>query len=334
MKKIKVILVLLILTITLTACNLPGLGANVSDNDIVIAGGDTSERKILTEINLQMMNHYFPEIKTDLINDLSSSLLILQTLTGGDTNISSVMYTGTSLVGELNMEPVTDPVLATKKVIKGYYDKYDMLWFPSYGFENSYAFMVKREFAEKNNFTKVSDLKDMAGDLKAGVDVGWMTRQGDGYEAFKELYGFDFGEVLPMQIGLVYNAVAAGEMDIVLGYSSDGRIQANDLVLLEDDLNLFPPYNGSMVITMELLQAHPEIIDVFLKLEDTMDVTVMQELNRISDQDKVEPRVIARNFLEENNYFQDKEVLPLDSREDYVEIMKDLRSRISEVDKK
>lgn len=334
MKKIKSIIILLILTISLTACNLPGLGANVSQNDIVVAGGDTSERKILTEINVQMINHYFPEIKTDLINNLSSSVLILQTMTGGDTNISSVMYTGTSLVGELNMDPITDPDLALERVIQGYYNKYDMVWFPTYGFENTYAFMVKRDFAEENNLSKISDLKEIAPNLKAGVDVGWMTRKGDGYEAFKDLYGFDFDEVLPMQIGLVYNAAAVGEMDIVLGYSSDGRIQANDLVLLEDDLNLFPPYNGSMVVTMDLLEAHPEIIDVLLKLENSMDVSIMQELNRISDEDKVEPRVIARNFLEENNYFEDKEILPLDNRDDYENIMKDLRSRISKEDEK
>ena len=126
----------------------------------------------------------------------------------------------------------------------------------------------------------------------------------------------------------------SGEMDIVLGYSSDGRIQANDLVLLEDDLNLFPPYNGSPVITMELLEAHPEIIDVFLKLEGVLDIDTMQKLNRISDEDKVEARVIAKDFLEENNYFEDKEVIPLDNRPDYKYIIDDLNKRISEGDSK
>lgn len=334
MKKIINILLTIMLTLSLSACSLPGLGGSVQQNDVIIAGGDTAERQILPEINAQMMKHYLPEINTDLISNLASSLLILQTMTGGDTNVSALMYTGTSLVGELGLEPETNPEIAMSKVIKGYYEKYDMVWFPSYGFENTYAFMVKREFAESNGFSKVSDLKDMASELKAGVDVGWMTRQGDGYEAFKDIYGFDFDEVLPMQIGLVYSAVAAGEMDIVLGYSSDGRIQANDLVLLEDDLNLFPPYNGSPVITMELLEAHPEIIDVFLKLEGVLDIDTMQKLNRISDEDKVEARVIAKDFLEGNNYFEDKEIIPLDNRPDYKYIIGDLNKRISEGDSK
>lgn len=74
----------------------------------------------------------------------------------------------------------------------------------------------------------------------AGVDTSWITRKGDGYEGFKEEYGFAFDSILPMQIGLVYDAVAAGKMDIVLGYSTDGRIGSYDLVMLEDDKRFFP----------------------------------------------------------------------------------------------
>ncbi|NLC54348.1 MAG: osmoprotectant ABC transporter substrate-binding protein [Erysipelothrix sp.] len=329
MKKLKSILLIIIMTLSLSACSLPGLGANVSKNDIVIAGGSTSERQILAQISVQMMNYHLPEVKTDLINNLGSSLLILQTMTGGDTNISGAMYTGTSLTGELNQQAIKDPQLALSRVIKGYYEKYDMVWFPTYGFENTYAFMVRKDFAKEYNLTKVSDLREMASDLKAGVDTGWIDRQGDGYEDFKKLYQFDFDKVYPMQIGLVYEAVAAKEMDIVLGYSSDGRIQANNLQLLEDDLQLFPPYDASPVATMALLQEHPEVIEILLKIEGSISSSDMQELNRISDEDKVEAKIIAKNFLEKNDYFNNKVVIPLEDRDDYKEIMKDLNQRIS-----
>ena len=97
---------------------------------------------------------------------------------------------------------------------------------PTYGFENTYAFMVKKEFAEKHNLNKVSDLKPIAKDLKAGVDTSWIQRKGDGYQAFKDKYKFDFDSVLPMDVGLVYSAVNSGKMDVVLGYSTDGRINS------------------------------------------------------------------------------------------------------------
>lgn len=317
----------------LTACNLPGLGADAEGQDVVVVGSSTSEGQILAEMGVQMVNHYLPDIKTDIVSNVAATIMRITALENGDANIGGSFYTGTSLTGELGMDPITDPALALQAVIKGYYDKYDMVWMPSYGFENSYAFMIRQDFAEEHNITKISDLTDMASDLRAGVDTGWMERPGDGYNAFKEIY-FDFGQVFPMQIGLVYDAVAAGEMDVVLGYSTDGRIQSNDLVVIEDDMNLFPPYDASAVITMDILTEHPELEDIFLRLDQIIDAEAMQELNRISDEDKIEPRIVAQTFLEENNYFEDKKVIPLSEREDYIEISKDLQKRIQESETK
>lgn len=62
-----------------------------------------------------------------------------------------------------------------------------------------------------------------------------MNRKGDGYEGFKKEYGFDFGTVRPMQIGLVYDALNSEKLDVALGYSTDGRIAAYDLKVLKDD---------------------------------------------------------------------------------------------------
>lgn len=327
--KFKKIILTVFLVFGLTACSLPGLGADAVGQDVVVIGSDTSEGQILSEMSVQMVNHYLPEVKTDIVTNIAATILRIQALENGDANIAGAFYTGTSLTGELGMDPITDPEAALEAVIEGYYDKYDMVWMPSYGFENTYAFMIRQDFAEEHNIKKISDLKDMAPDLRAGVDGGWMERPGDGYNAFKEIY-FDFGQVLPMQIGLVYDAVAAGEMDVVLGYSTDGRIQSNDLVVIEDDLQLFPPYDASPVITMDILTEHPELEDVFLRLAQIVDAPTMQELNRVSDEDKIEPRVIVKEYLKEHNYFEDTQPIPLSERKDYIEISKDLKQRIKE----
>lgn len=137
----------------------------------------------------------------------------------------------------------------------------------SYGFANSYAFMVTQEVAEKYGFEKISDVEEHASELTAGVDSSWLSREGDGYDEFVKEYGFDFGTIYPMQIGLVYDAVDTGEMDIVLGYSTDGRIASYDLVVLEDDLSFFPPY-ASPVVNAEVLEDYPELENILLKLEE------------------------------------------------------------------
>lgn len=305
MKKIIKLITSAILCVSLTACSLPFLGSSDTKSGIVIAGGNTSERQILSEIQKQLIQHYMPKAKVSVINNLGSTTLIVQTFMRGICNVSAGMYTGTSLTGELGMEPETNPQKAMELVKNGYKDKFNMKWYDSYGFSNTYAFMVKREFAEKNNIKSLSDLKALAPKLRAGVDTSWMRRQGDGYEAFKQTYGYDFAKVYPMEIGLVYDAVNNGEMDLVLGYSTDGRINSYDLVLLEDDLHVFPPYDCSPVASYDLLNKHPELDDVFSKLEGKIDSSTMQKLNRMSDEQLIEPATVAKNFLEENNYFEE-----------------------------
>lgn len=316
MKKLFLILVLL-----LSSCSLPGLGGSTQNNDVVVSGGDTAERRIMAEILVQMINHYEPQINTNIIDNLGTTMLIVQTITREDANASSIMYTGTSLTGELGLEVTTDVEEAFWKVVEGYNDQYDAVWFPSYGFGNTYAFMVTKEFQEKTGITTLSELETLAPDLKVGVDTSWISRQGDGYEDFKRIYGYDFKEVLPMSIGLVYSAVQAGEMDVVLGYSTDGRINAYDLVLLEDDKRLFPPYDASPILTKKVLNAHEELENIVLKLENSIDETLMQSMNRQHDEMRVEAAVIAKKFLEENNYFESVTPVPLSERDGYKTIL-------------
>lgn len=321
MKKLTLILSLLLM---LSGCTLPGLGGRVGSDGIVVVSGVMTERQILGEINLQMINHYYPEIDTAIINNLGSTMLILQSLTGKDANIAGAMYTGTSLTGELGLEATTDPEEALELVVQGYYDQYDMLWLPTYGFENTYAFMVRKDFALEHGIETISDLEPIAHTLNAGVDPAWIPRQGDGYEDFVRVYEFDFNQVYPMEIGLVYDAVVSDEMDLVLGYSTDGRVQSYDLQLLQDDRQLFPPYDASPLMSMELYETNPEILDVLLKLEGAIDNDTMQELNRLSDEDRIEPNVVAREFLEEHNYFEDVEPKDLSENPLYTNILKDV----------
>lgn len=304
-KKTAKIIASLSLCFSLTACSLPFLD-NVSTNaGIVIAGGNTTERQILSEIQKQMIEHYMKDVDVSIINNLGSTTLIVQTFMRNICNASAGMYTGTSITGELGLEPETDPKKAMELVKKGYKEKYNMKWYDSYGFDNTYAFMMKREVAQKYGIEKLSDLKEMAPTLKAGVDTSWIRREGDGYEAFKEKYGYDFKKVYPMEIGLVYDAVNNGEMDLVLGYSTDGRINSYDLVIIKDDLHVFPPYDCSLVASYDLLKKYDGLDEIYKKMEGGIDSTQMQKMNKMSDEDLIEPAVIAADFLKENNYFEE-----------------------------
>lgn len=292
--------------IFLTGCTLRGLGGNVK-KDVVVATGNTSERQILGQIVVQMIEHY-TDLHVDTINNLSSTTLINAAMLNGDLNVVSGMYTGTSLTGELGMEPIKEPKRALQVVQEEYKKRYQRIWYPSYGFENTYAFMVRKDFAEEHHLTKVSQLKELSENIRVGVDMSWMNRPGDGYKGFQELYGFSFPKIYPMDIGLVYTALANQEMEVALGYSTDGRIASYHLVLLEDDLHLFPPYDCSPVASAEIVEKYPQLNQVFMKLVGQISSEQMQEMNRQSDEDLVEPVNVAKQFLEKHHYFEDVEV--------------------------
>ncbi len=290
----------------LTGCALPGLGSGSGEEGITVAGVTSTEGLIMSYVVEGMIEHYMDDMDVQVINNLGSSTVSHQALLNGDANIAGVKYTGTSLTGELGEDPITDPEKALEVVVEGFDEKFDQKWFPSYGFANSYAFMVTKETAEEYGLEKISDLEPYALEMNAGVDNSWIEREGDGYDAFLDTYGFDFNRVYPMQIGLVYDALQAGSMDIILGYSTDGRIASYDLVVLEDDLQLFPPYDASPLATNEILETYPELEGILLRMEGMISEEQMQEMNYEADNNLKEPQVVAEEFLKENNYFEDE----------------------------
>lgn len=289
-------------TILISGCSLPGLSAS-SKHSVTIGMTDSTETQILGYIEKDMIEHY-THLKVDMVNNLGSSIVMHKAMLSGNIDISSVRYTGTDLSGALGMEPITDPKKAMNIVQKQFEKRFHQTWFDSFGFANTYAFTVTKPFADKEKVTKVSQLKPFSKELRLGVDNSWLKRKGDGYEGFTKKYGFKFGNLYPMQIGLVYKAVQSGKADIVLAYSTDGRINAYHLVMLKDDKHFFPPYDASPVVRDDVLKQHPELKKVFQRLVGKIDTKKMQQLNYESDGKMKEPSMVAKEFLKENNYFE------------------------------
>src|SRR5699024_2892154 len=129
-------------------------------------------------------------------------------------------------------------------------------------------------------------------------------REGDGYPGFTKEYGFKFDTIRPMQIGLVYDALNSNNLDVAVGYSTDGRIAAYDLKVLKDDKQFFPPYDASAVATNELLDKHPKLKQIIKKIDNKVSTTEMQKLNYKADSKGEEPAVDVENILKKHNFFE------------------------------
>lgn len=294
---------ILLFTVTLTACQLPGLSGSNPDENVVITGGGTSEADILAYIIAGMLEEY-ADIKPAVIPGLASSSLNHYAMVNGDANISASRFTGTAVTGELGLEAIRNPKLAEETVQKHFKEDFNQKWYPSYGYENTYAFLMRKDDAERLGIEKVSDLAEHAASLEVATDINWLNREGDGYEAFQEIYGFAFPNMTPMVLSLTYEALAGGDVDVILGYSTDAKILAYDLAIIEDDLQLFPPYETAFVASYDLLAEQPEIDDILQKLVGQIDEETMQSLNYQSDAYLLEPEAVARQFLESQDYFR------------------------------
>ncbi|MFU0789659.1 MAG: osmoprotectant ABC transporter substrate-binding protein [Virgibacillus proomii] len=302
-KKRIIITMMILALLLLNGCSLPGLSGSSTDT-IKIGALNTSESMTVAYIIKQLIEHK-TDYKAEIIGNMGSSIVQHQALEQGEVDITGTRYTGTDLPGTLQMELVTDTDEALKIVQREFQKRFDQTWFDPYGFENSYTFTVTSELAKEKNLKKVSDIEPYATDLRLGVDNAWLNREGDGYQGFIKTYGFEFGKTYPMQIGLVYQAVASGEMDVVLAYTTDGRIEEFNLVNLEDDKNFFPPYDASPVARNDLLKSHPEVRKVLESLAGKIDEDTMRYMNYEADVKMKEPYVVAKEFLEKNNYFED-----------------------------
>lgn len=308
MKYYKKYIAVFVLCLTvLSGCSLPGLKNSNSDDDVRITSLGTSESQIISHMLRILIEHDTNnKIQPTLINNLGSSVIQHNAITSDQANMSGTRYTGTDLTGALGEDPIKDPNKAMKETQKGFKDKYHQTFFNSYGFANTYALMVTKETAKKYHLETVSDLKKHANKLRVGMDSSWESRKGDGYSGFKKEYGIDFKTVRPMQIGLVYDALHSGNLDVAVGYSTDGRIAAYDLKVLKDDKHFFPPYDASPLATDQLLKEKPELKPIIKKLEGKISTEQMQELNYQADGKGKEPATVAEDFLKKHNYFDDE----------------------------
>lgn len=268
-----------------------------------IATQSSTESQIMGYMLKDLIEHD-TGYKVNIVGNLGSSSVSHKALQKNDADIMATSYTGTDLTGTLGMPAEKDPRKATRIVNELLRDRYDEIRYPSYGFADTYAFMVTQATAKKYHLKTVNDLKPIASQLIAGVDSSWMNRKGDGYPDFTKAYGFSFKRVYPMQIGLVYDAAEQGKMQVILGYSTDGRIRSYNLKILQDTRHFFPPYNCSLVVKGSLIRQDPHLKKVLHRLDGRINLKTMQELNYQADDELLEPATVAHRFLVKHHYFE------------------------------
>jgi osmoprotectant transport system permease protein len=164
------------------------------------------------------------------------------------------------------------------------------------GFEDAYALAVTRADAERYGLRTVDDLARHArrGRLRVGGDVQVFHRPE--WRRVKDAYGLADVETVDMDPTLMYSAVGRS-VDVITAYTSDGRIKAYDLVILEDTRHAFPPYDAVLLLSPQAA-ARPGLAEALRPLLGSIDVEAMREANRRVDLDRQRPARAAAELLE------------------------------------
>ncbi len=160
------------------------------------------------------------------------------------------------------------------------------------GFNNSYGIAVRKEVAEEFNLENISDLKGKSG-LKVAFNFEFMNRE-DGWPKIKKAYGLDFKSIKTLEQTLAYQALATGKVDVIVVYTTDGKVQKYEMKVLKDNRGTFPQYQAAFLVQPDL----PEVIHNLIgEFTEKIDEATMISLNARVDVDGEPYQKVATDFL-------------------------------------
>jgi osmoprotectant transport system permease protein len=162
----------------------------------------------------------------------------------------------------------------------------------SLGFENAYAMVMTNRRARELGVVSIDDLAQRAPQLVLGADIEFLDRPE--WAALRSAYGLAFRDRRSFNPTFMYRALGSGEVDVISGFSSDGRILADDLVALQDPRQAIPSYDALILVSPRRAQ-DPTLRRALQPLVGAIDVTLMREANLTVDRDadKLTPRAAA-----------------------------------------
>jgi len=226
---------------------------------------------------------------------LAGSYIAHQALISGRID-GYVEYTGTALTAILKQPLQREAARTRETVARLYREKYGVEMTPPLGFENTFAMVMRGDDARRLGLRTLSDIAKVAPTLRLGVGYEFQERP-DGLRGMSATYGLHFaGTPRVMDLGLLYRALNARQVDIVAGNSTDGPIRAFGLVALEDDKHYFPPYEAVPLVRESALERWPQLRSALAGLGDKVSAEEMQSMNNAVDGEHRDPADVVREF--------------------------------------
>ena len=261
----------------------PVIGAKNFTEQVVL--GELLAQEIEAKSGLKVERRFY----------LAGSYICNQALVSGRID-AYVEYTGTALTAILKQPVSRDPDAVLKTVRKLYASRDDVTVAEPLGFENTFAMVIRADDAARLHLNTLSEAAHYAPNWHLGVGYEFEQRP-DGLPGLSAAYNLHFaGPPRTMDLGLLYRALAAHQVDMIAANSTDGPIQALGLVALQDDRRYFPPYQAVPLVRNDALLRWPQIKDALQALAGKITADDMRAMNEAVDGQHRDPAEVVHEF--------------------------------------
>ena len=261
----------------------PVIGAKNFTEQVVL--GELLAQEIEAKSGLKVERRFY----------LAGSYICQQALVSGRID-GYVEYTGTALTAILKQPVDRDADRVLKTVRDLYASRYNVVAAQPLGFENTFAMVIRGEDARALHLETLSEAARFAPQWRLGVGYEFEQRP-DGLPGLSAAYGLRFASApRTMDLGLLYRALQAHQVDMIAANSTDGPIRALGLVALEDDRRYFPPYQAVPLVRAEALRRWPRIQDALDALAGKISADEMRAMNEAVDGEHRDPAEVVREF--------------------------------------
>jgi osmoprotectant transport system substrate-binding protein len=277
-----------VLCIFLASCSPPRLdrpviGAKNFTEQVVL--GELLAQEIEAKSNLSVERRFY----------LAGSYICNQALIAGRID-GYVEYTGTALTAILKQPLNRNPEAVLGTVRRLYAQRFNVTVGPPLGFQNTFAMVIRGADARRLHLTTLSEAARYTPQWRLGVGYEFQQRP-DGLPGLSAAYGLKFAEPpRAMELGLLYRALNARQVDMIAANSTDGPIVEFGLTMLEDDKHYFPPYQAVPLIRDEALREWPQIKVALDALAGKITAEDMRGMNEAVDGEHRDPAVVVREF--------------------------------------
>lgn len=271
------------------------VGSGAAADPVRIGSKNFTEQLILAHMYAALLESNRIPVRREL--NLGETTVVHGALVGGRIDLYPE-YTGTGLLVILKEPAPSDPNAVYATVSREYRRRFNLVWLDQATMNDSQALVITRTLAEERGLATISELSVIAPELTIASPSDFSDRE-DGLLGLQRVYGgFQFKEVKAVEPAAKYRTLLRGQADVLLAFGTDGQIDGYSLVVLRDDMGLWPPYHVAPVVRQETLESYPGIPKLLNRLAPLLTDEAMRGLNWLVDgPEKRDPETVAREFL-------------------------------------